>query len=140
MQRRITILTAVLFVAFVAACNDQTTPLESEGPLLHHRPGHGGGPGGEDPPPEASPASVAFADDSVIPHRINSDGRGDYIHGECGVAVATFSLQDLILTPAAGKIKPSEASGCGGRDARTIKLDFSDPAEGSSHPRDGTEC
>jgi len=78
MQRRITIITAVLFVAVVAACNDSTTPLESDGPLLSHKPNHGGGggPGGGGSEDTTRAVDATFRDDGG--DLLVSDGGGAY--------------------------------------------------------------
>ncbi len=89
--------------------------------------------------PNFGPAiTIEFTDDPA--DNIQSDGRGIYVDRECGVS-ATFNLTDARLdaAPAANKIHPKEATACGGRDPRVVKVALTQPADGSPpHSLDGT--
>jgi hypothetical protein len=86
--------------------------------------------------PEDRPITIEFRDDAV--YNIRSDTRGIYVDGECGVK-ATFNIYDARLDPDANKINRKDRVACGGRQARSVKVNLSQPTGDSPpHELDGT--
>ena len=87
--------------------------------------------------PNFGPAiTVAFRD--LGTDKVRSDGRGTYIDRECGVS-ATFNLTDARLDPDANKIQRKEATACGRRDPRVVRVALTQPTiDSPTHSLDGT--
>ena len=110
------------------ACTEgpPTSVPDGDAPRFSHKPGHDPDGGGM---PEGDPSiTLEFVDDAA--NNIQSDARGQDVDGECGVQ-ATFNLTDARLDPAAKKIHPRDAGVCGGRDARKVRVAFTDRMDGS---------
>jgi hypothetical protein len=131
MRLRVTSHIPVLIavIAFLAAaCTDgpPTSVTDASAPNFSHKPGHnpGGGGGGK---LESTPLVVTHNDS--LGDKVTSDGRGSYVHGDCGVR-ADFPLSgtgDVTMDPDAKRVGKKERDSCGG-GARFITLAFDDPA------------
>ncbi len=122
-SHRLDLPATLLAGILTAACGEMpTSGLDAAPPAF----------GTDSRPNYGPPIVVTFRDD--LGDNIRSDGRGSYADRECGVS-ATFNLTDARLDPDASKIRPSDATACGRRDARKIMVSFTDRVEGSPpHP------
>lgn len=126
-SHRSTAPASVLVAILAAACSD-TPAFGPDAPVPNfvnqNRPNYG------------PPLLVTFRDDGT--DNIRSDGRGSYEDRQCGVS-ATFNLNDVRVKTDEYPISPKEATGCGGRDPRAIKIAFTQPAANSPpNSLDGT--
>ena len=80
-------------------------------------------------PPLGSSITVAFRD--APGDSIQSDGRGTYADGVCGVS-ATFNGNDARLATDASRIRPKDAAACIGRDPRTVAVTFGGSTVGAT--------
>lgn len=130
MRRSIGVVLASLML--LIACQEVPTDQATvPSPALGN--GNGGGKGGGNGGGGASDIALVgvFADASG--DRITSDGRGPYVHDECGVAVeipAQTNDGSALLDPDRSRIRRKDATICGSLDPRFIRLDYSGPVDG----------
>ena len=90
-------------------------------------------------PAQDPPITVTFEDRAGDNIRsdgrvIGDDGRVIYVHEECGV-FATLNIRDARMVTDNQKIRPKDATVCGGRDPRLVEVEFSSDDLVAGSPR-----
>ena len=134
MRPRVNLPTPALIAAIgflAAACTDElpTSVTDASAPNFGHKPNHNPGGDGGGPPEGDQRITVTFEDRAGDNIRsdgrvIDDNGRVIYVHEVCGV-FATFNIRDARMVTDNQKIRPKDATVCGGRDARFVEVEFS---------------
>lgn len=140
--KSLTVAALAVGAALSFGCQDRpTAPLEDgrQGPRL----AKGGNNGGQEPTQtvtftfrDAETETGAPVDRIYGDKRVRDAGRTAYTDDQCGVVATLPGYGNAYLHTNSYKIKPDEASACGGRERRDFTVDFREARSDDGDPLD----